>query len=123
MEKGKSTFAYTYSVQQQEEISNILRKYKPTGEDKMDQLRRLDQGVTRRVNIVSICFGIVSALLLGFGMYCSMIWTQYFAAGVIIGIVGLAGLAAAYPIYGLVMKRERSRIAPQIIALSNEIMN
>lgn len=121
MESEKNTFTYTYSAKQQEEIGNILKKYKPVEEDKMEQLRRLDQGVTRKGSVISIIFGVLSSLILGFGMCCTMLWTQYFAIGIVVGIVGLIGVAVTYPIYGLVTKRERERIAPQIIALSNEL--
>lgn len=122
MEKETTTFAYTYSAKQNEEINNILKKYTPVEGDKMEQLRRLDQSVTRKGNIISIILGVLSALLLGFGMCCSMLWTGYFAIGIVVGIIGLLGLAAAYPVYILVTKKERIRIAPQIIALSNELI-
>ena len=121
MESEKSTFTYTYSAKQQEEIGNILKKYKPVVEDKMEQLRRLDQSVTRKGRVISLSFGVLSSLILGFGMCCSMLWNEYFVIGIAVGIVGLAGVAVAYPIYGLVTKRERERVAPQIIALSNEL--
>ena len=123
MENEKNTFTYTYSAKQQEEIGAILKKYKPVEEDKMEQLRHLDQSVTRKGGIISIALGIFSALLLGFGMCCSMLWTDYFIIGIVVGVVGLIGVVLAYPIYNSVTKKERSRIAPQIIALSDELMN
>lgn len=122
MENEKSMFTYTYSPRQQEEIQNILKKYTPVEENKMEQLRRLDQGVTRKGSVISVIFGVLSSLILGFGMCCSMLWTQHFVIGIVVGIVGLIGVAATYPIYNLVTKKERDRVAPQIIALSNELM-
>lgn len=121
MESEKSTFTYTYSAKQQEEIGNILKKYKPVVEDKMEQLRRLDQSVTRKGRVISLSFGVLSSLILGFGMCCSMLWNEYFVIGIAVGMIGLVGVAVTYPIYGLVTKRERERVAPQIIALSNEL--
>ena len=123
MENEKNTFTYTYSAKQQEEIGAILKKYKPVEVDKMEQLRNLDQSVTRKGGIISIALGILSALLLGIGMCCSMLWTDYFIIGIVVGVVGLIGVVLAYPIYNSVTKKERSRIAPQIIALSDELMN
>ena len=45
MENKQNTFQYTYSAKQQEEIRRIRKKYLPQEktEDKMEQLRRLDQ--------------------------------------------------------------------------------
>lgn len=63
MESEKSTFTYTYSAKQQEEIGNILKKYKPVVEDKMEQLRRLDQSVTRKGRVISLSFGVLSSLI------------------------------------------------------------
>ena len=50
MENQRDTFHYTYSAKQQEEIQNIRKKYLPPeqGEDKMAQLRRLDQSATKK---------------------------------------------------------------------------
>lgn len=122
MEKENPTFSYTYSAKQQDEISNILQKYTPLEENKMEQLRRLDQSVTRKGTVLSVILGAFSALILGFGMCCSMLWTGYFALGIVAGIIGLAGVVLTYPVYGLVTKKERERIAPKIIALSRELM-
>lgn len=122
MEKENPQFVYTYSAKQQDEISNILKKYTPLEENKMEQLRRLDQSVTRKGSVISIILGAISALVLGFGMCCSMLWTGYFVLGIVAGIIGLAGVILTYPVYSLVTKKEQERIAPQIIALSHELM-
>ena len=122
MGKESATFTYTYSANQQEEIKSILKKYTPQEADKMEQLRRLDQSVTKRSRVIPIIIGILSALVLGIGMCCSMLWTDYFVIGVVVGILGLAGLISTYPMYNLMVKKRRERIAPQIIALSDELM-
>ncbi len=41
--------------------------------------------------------------------------------GIVIGVVGMAGIVAAYPLYRLVLKRQRARIAPQILQLTAEL--
>lgn len=46
--ENKETFSYTYSAKQQEEIKKIREKYAPKEADKMEQLRRLDESVTRK---------------------------------------------------------------------------
>lgn len=125
MDEKKETFNYTYSASQQEEIKSIREKYtSPTREeDKMEQLRRLDQSVTKPGTIVSLIVGIVSILILGVGMSCTMVWADtMFIPGIIIGIVGIFGMIAAYPIYNMVTKKQREKLAPEIIRLSDELM-
>lgn len=122
MEEEKRTYTYTYSARQHEEVDNIRKKYLPKEEDKMEQLRKLDQKSTERGKITAIIMGIISSLILGIGMCCTMLWTDFFAAGVVIGIVGLAGLAFVYPLYINIIARDRKKLAPQIIALSDELM-
>ena len=66
----KETFNYTYFTRQQEEIKAIRKKHAPPegNEDKMAELRRLDEGVTQKATIVSLIVGIIGTLMLGFGM-------------------------------------------------------
>lgn len=122
MEAENRTYTYTYSAKQREEVERIRKKYLPKEEDKMKQLRRLDQSVTKRGAVVSIIIGIISTLVFGFGMCCSMLWADYFVIGIVAGVFGLAGIAGTYPIYNLMVKRARKQIAPQILALSEELM-
>lgn len=115
-------FTYTYSAKEQEEVNRIRKKY-VAEEDKMEQLRRLDAGVTEKATTVSIIIGIVGALIMGIGMCCAMVWQGvWFIPGIIIGLVGMAVLALAYPIYQKVLKKEREKIAPEIIRLTDELM-
>ena len=121
MEKEKDTFTYTYSAKQQEEIRNIRKKYLPSEEDKMEQLRRLDRDTTRKGTVLSVLVGVIGCLLLGVGMCCTMVWMKFFIPGVVIGLIGIAAVAAAYPLYTRVTKKERERLAPQILKLTEEL--
>mgnify|MGYP005611390875 FL=1 len=117
------SFRYTYSAKEQEEIKKIREKYIPKEENKMEQLRRLDQEVTRKGTSYSILIGVIGSLLLGLGMSCIMVWQGiWFIPGIIIGVIGIAIIAAAYPVYNLVTKREREKIAPEIIRLTDELI-
>lgn len=122
METESSMYAYTYSSKRNEEINNILSKYAPKEEDKMEQLRQLDQRVTQRGSVISILVGTISSLVFGIGMCCTMLWSSYFAAGIVIGVLGVIGVSSAYPIYNYVVKKERAKIADQVIALGNELL-
>ena len=119
----KETFKFTYSAKEQEEIKNIRKKYVVSEEDKMEQLRRLDASVTGRGTTTALIVGIIGTLLLGIGMCCCMVWQgTWFIPGVIIGVMGIAVLALAYPLYNLVTQKEREKIAPEIIRLTDELL-
>ncbi len=124
MENRKDTFHYTYSAKQQEEIRNIRKRYLPQEpeENKMEQLRRLDQSATKKGAIVSLIVGIIGCLLLGVGMCCTMVWMEpLFIPGVIVGVVGIAAVAVSYPLYTRITRKEREKIAPQILKLTEEL--
>ena len=119
----KDTFQYTYSAPQQTEVQQIRQKYLPKEASKLDQLRALDEGVTKRGMAVSLVHGILFSLILGLGMSCCMVWRGLlFIPGVVIGCIGLVGVAAAYPIYHHIVKRDRAKLAPEILRLSDELI-
>lgn len=131
--ENKETFNYTYSAKEQEEIKAIRNKYvaKEETEDKMTQLRRLDNNATQKATVVSLVFGIVGALILGIGMSLAMTEIGKILAlseftsmliGISIGIVGIVLVSLAYPLYNKVLKIEREKIAPEIIRLTDELM-
>ncbi len=125
MEEKRETFTYTYSAAQQEEIKRIREKYTPPTqeEDKMDRLRRLDASVTRPGMIAALIVGIISTLIMGFGMCCTIVWREtLLVPGIIIGVVGIVGICASYPLYICITKRKRDRLAPEIIQLADELM-
>lgn len=125
MEEKRETFTYTYSAAQQEEIKHIREKYAPPTqeEDKMERLRRLDKSVTKPGSIAALSLGVISTLILGLGMCCTMVWAEtLFLPGIIIGVVGLAGVCAAYPLYAHITKKQREKLAPEIMRLTDELM-
>lgn len=116
-------FSYSYSAAHQEEIKSIRSKYLPQEEDKLAQLRRLDAGVTQKGTAVSLAMGITGALVLGVGMCCCMVWGGvWFIPGIVIGFAGIAGVSSAYPVYNAVTAKEREKIAPEILRLTDELM-
>ena len=116
-------FSYTYSAKEQEEVKQIRKKYMPKEADKMEQLRRLDRSVTRKGTAVSIVMGIIGALTLGIGMCCAMVWMgQWFIPGIVIGLVGIILVSLAYPLYTHITQKEREKVAPEILRLTDELM-
>lgn len=124
MEGKSEVFSYTYSASQQAEIKSIREKYMQPSEeeDKMEQLRRLDRSVTKAGTAVSIIVGIISALVFGVGMCCTMVWDGLMLPGIIIGVVGIIGIVSAYPLYIHITKKQREKVVPEIIRLTDELM-
>lgn len=127
MEKNEK-FQMTYSASQQEEVQAIRKKYVAKEPDKMEQLRALDASVDKKAAMLSISAGIVGTLIMGLGM--SLIMSELGAVlgslampvGIVIGIVGIVILICAYPIYNRTLKKEREKIAPEILRLTEELM-
>ena len=120
-----NSFSYTYSAKQQAEIENIRKKYAPSTseEDKMEQLRRLDRSATNKATITSLIWGITGTLIMGMGMSFALVWQNtLFIPGIIIGLIGIAMLSAAYPVYNKVLKKEQEKIAPEILRLTDELL-
>ena len=123
-----NAFEYTYSAQRQQEIAEIRKAYLPKEEDKMEQLLRLHAMPTQKAQTVSLSSGIIGTLLLGTGM--SLCMTDLGAAlgslamvlGILIGLIGIVMIIAAYPIFHRVLKKEREKIAPEILRLTDDLL-
>ena len=121
---NRESFEFTYSAKQQKEVVKIRNKYVSKEESKMEKLIRLDKQAERPGTIASIVVGVLGSLILGAGMSCTLVWNssiEIFIAGIVIGIVGMLVVGMAYPIYKKITKKERAKIAEEIIALSNEL--
>ena len=127
----ETSFKYTYSASEQDEIRKIRQKYQPQEEDKMTTLRKLDAKVTQKAMTVSLIAGILGALVMGtgislvltdFGLFFGMNEMVSLTIGVIVGVIGMVPVALAYPIYNKVIKVEREKVAPEILRLTDELM-
>ena len=126
--ENKEGFHFTYSAAQQQEVEEIRKKYLPQEEDRMEQLRKLHAIPSQKAQAGSIAVGVIGTLILGTGM--SLFMTDLGAAlgmfsmvlGIMAGIAGMLLIALAYPVYNLVLKRERRKIAPEILKLTDELM-
>lgn len=120
--ENKETFEYTYSAKDQEEIERIKRKYIPKEADKMELLRKMDRDVTKPGTMWAIIVGTIGCLIFGIGMSLTLVWTDsLLVVGIILGLIGIAIMAAALPIYNKITEKERERIAPQILSLTEEL--
>lgn len=126
--ENKNTFKMTYSADEQAEIKEIRQKYMPRQENKIERLRQLDGSAAKKATAVSIAVGISGTLIMGVGMSLIMsdlgqsLGKYSLLAGIILGALGIAVLACAYPLYSRILKNERKKIAPEILRLTDELM-
>lgn len=83
----------------------------------------------KKNDFAMLVVGVVGGLLFGLGMSMCMVWTDVviggvslFWAGIPVGLVGMAGMACAAPLCKYVTARERRKIAPEILRLTDELM-
>ena len=125
---NKEGFNFTYSAAQQQEVEDIRKKYLPKEEDKMEQLRKLHAIPTQKAQAASLAVGIIGALIMGTGMSLCLTELSGFLGGtamfigIPVGLVGIVLVALAYPVYNKILKAERERIAPQILRLTEELL-
>lgn len=131
MDNKEEMFQYTYCAEEQAEVARIRKKYLPAQEDKLAQLRKLDGSASKKAQAWAIALGTIGTLILGGGM--SLFMSDFgellgpyrnlaMIIGILIGVVGLVLVALAYPVYNRILKKERQRIAPEILRLTDELM-
>ncbi len=126
--ENKEGFSFTYSAAQQQEVEDIRKKYLPKEEDKMEQLRKLHAIPTQKAQAASLAVGIIGALIMGTGMSLAMtdigamLGNFALVVGIFVGFIGMVLVALAYPIYNRVLKKNRGKIAPEILRLSAELL-
>ena len=119
-------------------VQKIRARYSEKTVTDVETLRNLDAKVKRPAKVFSYIFGSISAIIMGCGM--SLVMTDigtviglsaYTVLGVgaplFIGIsVGIAGLILSlltYPIYSGILNSRKKKYAPEILELSDKILN
>ena len=115
-------FEFTYSAARQEEVEAIRKKYLPKTEDKMEALRKLDKKVKNIPTTISLILGIVGILLFGLGLSMVLEW-KIVVWGIIVSIFGFIPTLLAFPIYQITLNSMKAKYSPQIIKLSEELLN
>lgn len=119
----RETFHFSYSAAHQEEIKKIRDKYLPTQDNKLEQLRKLDASVTKKGTTAALLVGILGTLILGTGMSLSLAWgNDLLLPGILIGSFGILILALAYPLYAHITAKQREKLAPEILRLTDELL-
>ena len=121
----ENTFSYKYSAKENAEVQAIRKKYLPKSESKLEELKRLDETVQTSGMVESLCAGIGGALIFGLGLCLAMqvigSGLVMMIIGVLIGIVGMAGMLVAYPVYRKVFSATKEKYAPRILELTAEL--
>lgn len=104
----------------------IANQYAPKDTSKVVALKKLDARAKRPARISAYTMGIISALVLGLGMCLSMNVIGggsqgMFVGGIILGIIGIAGLLANYPLYTKLLASGKQKYAQDIMQLASQI--
>ena len=90
----------------------IASEYAPRETRKVVALRKLDFRAKLPASIFAYTFVVLMALVLGVGMCLSLNVigdgsTTFMILGIVIGIVGIAGVTVNYPIYRKILENSR----------------
>ncbi len=107
---------------------SIANEYSKKSASKVVALKKLDRKAKLPAQVFAYTFGVASALLLGVGMCLAMEvigagGAAFVALGIVIGVVGIAGVCVNYPIYRKLLEKGKDRYAADIIRLAGEIAN
>lgn len=111
-------------------VQKIRTQYTEKQHTELDELKALDAKVKKPANIFGYTYGCVSAIVMGTGM--SLVMTDIgsvvglasaMVPGIAIGVVGLGMALTTYPIYKRILNSRKKKYAPEIMALSEKIMN
>ena len=104
----------------------LANEYAPKDASKVVALRKLDAKAKRPASVFTYTFGILAALVFGTGMCLAMGQigsgtTGSFVLGIIVGVVGMAGICVNYPIYKKLLAKGKQKYAFEIMELAKEI--
>ena len=111
-------------------VQKIRTQYTEKQHTELDELKELDAKVKRPASVFAYIYGSVSAIVMGSGM--SLVMTEIgtiigisnaMLPGVVIGVVGMAMALSTYPIYKKILAARKKKYAPEILALSDRIVN
>jgi len=109
-------------------VQKIRTQYTEKQHTDLDELKALDAKVKRPANAFAYTYGSVSTIVMGAGM--SLVMTEIGAVigvtgmvpGIAIGVVGMGMALTTYPIYKRMLGNRKKKYAPQIMQLSDKIM-
>ena len=119
---NENAFSYTYSAALNQEVLNIRKKYLPCEETRLEELKRLDSLVQNSGVTQSLCIGIGGCLIFGLGMCLAMeVIGQMIWLGVILSLIGVVGMLAAFPVYLKFFNKAKAQHTPRILELASQL--
>ena len=113
----KNRATYRYTADEQREINELRNRYTSDNpDDQLSAMRRIDHDVTRRATAMAVGFGLAGTLVMGLGL-AMVLSFNWMIPGMILGCCGIAVMAAMPAAYERLLKRERKKVAPQIVEL------
>lgn len=103
----------------------LASEYAPKDTSKVTALKKLDRKAKLPATIFVYSVGLVSALVMGTGMCLSMrvigSGTGMFVLGIVLGVIGMAGMGLNYPVYLKMSKEGKKKYAFEIMELAKQI--
>ena len=110
-------------------VQKIRTRYTEKQHTGLDELKALDAKVRRPANVLAYVYGSTGAIVMGAGISLVMTdigasvgITEPMVCGIIVGVVGLVLALTAYPLYKKVLNARKKKYAPEIVKLSDKIM-
>ena len=117
-------FTYNYSAVINKEVESIRKKYMPVEESKLERLKSLDRRAQSAGMLEALSLGIIGALVFGIGMCFGLdVFVGATWLTVLFMILGTLLMIPAYPIYLRIARKTKAELTPEILRLSEEIIN
>ena len=110
-------------------VQKIRTQYTEKQHSELDDLKALDASVKKPANVFAYTYGIAGTIVMGAGM--SLIMTDIGAMiglaatmvpGIVVGALGLGMALTTYPIYKKILNSRKKKFAPQIMELSEKLL-
>ena len=110
-------------------VQKIRTQYTEKQHTELDELKALDAKVKKPANVFAYIYGSLSAIVMGAGM--SLVMTDIgsmiglnnaMVPGILVGILGMGMALTTYPIHKGMLNARKKKYAPQILALSEKLM-
>lgn len=111
-------------------VQKIRTQYTEKQHTELDELKALDAKVKKPANVFAYTYGSLGAIVMGAGMSLVMTdigsiigLTSAMVPGIVIGVAGMAMALSTYSIYKKILNRRKKKYAPEILKLSEKIVN
>jgi hypothetical protein len=110
-------------------VQKIRTQYTEKQHTELDELKALDAKVKKPAAVFAYTYGTAGAIVMGAGM--SLVMTDIgvmiglaatMVPGIAVGVVGLGMVLTTYPLHKKILNSRKKKFAPQIMELSEKLM-